>query len=208
MAGFSFKRIPIRNGYGLVHRLPFKWFFTAGFIFGIIFMNIEKSTLLDSTGLFNENTFIGMNGMSVDSSALFYYVLKKRFGSAAVLAILSTTYLGLPVCALFVLWQGVLFGSFIAALAFRYGIKGIILAFMSMFPQYLIYIPAFIGLIFMCESLNRKIYFQKYPENILNKKNKLADLTKIPIVFSAIFIGTIFESFVNPKLLTWFLKIF
>jgi uncharacterized membrane protein SpoIIM required for sporulation len=112
------------------------------------------------------------------------------------------------VCALFVLWQGVLFGSFIAALAFRYGIKGIILAFMSMFPQYLIYIPAFIGLIFMCESLNRKIYFQKYPENILNKKNKLADLTKIPIVFSAIFIGTIFESFVNPKLLTWFLKIF
>jgi stage II sporulation protein M len=88
------------------------------------------------------------------------------------------------------------------------GIKGIILAFISMFPQYLIYIPAFIGLIFMCESLNRKIYFQKYPESVLNKKNKLADLTKIPIVFSAIFIGTVFESFVNPKLLTWFLKIF
>jgi phosphate/sulfate permease len=129
-------------------------------------------------------------------------------GSAAVLTVLSTTYLGLPVCALFVLWQGVLLGGFIAALTLRYGIKGIILAAISLFPQYLIYIPAFMGLIFVCESVNRKIYFQKYPENTLNKKSKLADLTKIPAAFSAIFIGSIFESFINPRLLASFLKFF
>jgi stage II sporulation protein M len=213
MAGFGFKinsmiKNPIRSGKGLSAGLPVKWIFAVGIFAGIILMNIEKSTLLENTDLLDEDTFSGMKFMTVDSSALFYYALKKRMGSAVLLTILSTTYLGLPVCFMFVLWQGMLLGGFVSLFIIRYGIKGAILAMISLFPQYLVYIPAFYALVHLCEAMNRKIYFSKYTERYTNKNNRLANFTKFIVVFSAIFIGCILESFINSKLFIEYLKIF
>lgn len=210
MSGIYLKSISANNKGSARGRFPIGSFFFAGFIAGILIMYFGKSALLENTGLLDENTFVGMKYMTVDSSALFYYVLKKRMGSALALAILSTTYLGLLVCAVFSVWYGVLSGAFLSALIIRYGIKGLILAIVSIFPQYILYFPAFAALLIICSELNRKIYFQKYGYSGNGRKGKLFSEKIITFlaIMAVIFVGCVLESFCNSKILLSFLKIF
>ena len=67
-------------------------------------MNIGKSILLDKTGVFDEEVLYHMKYMTVDCNALFYYVLRKRLLTVLILAVLSTTYLGMAVCVGAALW--------------------------------------------------------------------------------------------------------
>ena len=78
-------------------------------------MNIGKNILLENTGLFDESTLYAMKYMALDSDALFSYVLRERLLGILILTVLSTTYLGLAVCAGTVFWYGMAAGGFLAA---------------------------------------------------------------------------------------------
>lgn len=80
-------------------KLPYFPIFVISFIFGILMMGIGKTVLLENTGLLDEYTLYYMKQMSVDSNALFSYVLRERIGEMVLIVILSTTYLGIVVCA-------------------------------------------------------------------------------------------------------------
>ncbi|MDE6168935.1 MAG: stage II sporulation protein M, partial [Acetatifactor sp.] len=116
--------------------------FCAGLLAGIVIMNLGKSILLENTGLFDEDTLYHMKYMTVDGSALFSYVFRKRIMTVLILAMLATTYLGLAVCVGTAFWYGMSAGGYLTALALRYGLKGILLALAGVFPQYLLYVPA------------------------------------------------------------------
>ena len=122
--------------------------FCAGLIAGILVINMGKSILLGDGGMFDESTLYHLKYMTVDSNALFCYVFRKRLIRILGLAVLSTTYLGLVACMGASLWYGFSAGAFLTTLAIRYGIKGILLAVISMFPQYLIYVPVILALLF------------------------------------------------------------
>ena len=134
-------------------RLPLVTIFMAGLFVGIFFMNFGKSILLENTGLLDEYTLYHMKYMTVDSSALFYYVLRQRLSRIIILAVLSTTYLGLAVCIGISFWYGMCAGAFMATTVLRYGIKGILLVVTGIFPQYLIYVPAMIAMLLWCQKL-------------------------------------------------------
>lgn len=210
MRGISIKGISAKDTRNTKGRLPIGTFFFTGFIAGILIMYFGKSALLESTGLLDENTFVDMKYMTVDSSALFYYVLRKRMGSVLVLTILSTTYLGLLVCTIFSTWYGAASGAFMSALVIRYGIKGLFLAVVSIFPQYILYFPAFAALLILCDEINRKIYFQKYGYPGTGGKAKAfsGKMAAFLAIIAVIFVGCVLESFCNPKILLAFLKIF
>jgi stage II sporulation protein M len=128
---------------------------------------------------------------------------------AVFLVILSTTYLGIPACMAYALWFGVITGAFIIALIIRYGIKGIILAAAAVFPQYVLYIPAFALLIHLCMQVNREIYFNKY-EPLRDKIKSRFIVNKaagIILTLMLIAVGCVLESYVNPYLLIPVLKL-
>lgn len=190
-------------------RLPLGPLFLSGALAGILMMNFGKSIMLENTGLLDEYTLYHMKYMTVDSSALFYYVMRLRAESAITLVVLSTTYLGLAVCAGTVFWYGLSTGSFLATVMIRYGLRGILFAMAGILPQYLFYVPAFVALIVWCESLNRSIYFRSSmpaegDKGILWPKR----ITQLIVIFCVLFIGCLLEGFVNPKVLTKILKIF
>lgn len=181
--------------------------FGAGLLLGIILINIGKSILLGETGLFDEYTLYHMKYMTVDSNALFCYVLRKRLGRILILVVLSTTYLGLVACMGAAFWYGMSAGAFLASLSLRYGVKGILLALSGMFPHYLLYVPAMLFLLGWCEELFRGIYvrgeFRAMDKGLLLKR--AGGLLAILAVFAA---GCILEGYLNPYLLLGFLKIF
>lgn len=183
-------------------KLPLLTLFTAGVFAGMIIMNLGKSMLLENTGLLDEYTLYHMKYMTVDSSALFYYVLKERLSMLLALAVLATTYLGLVVCGGITLWYGVCAGAFLATAVLRYGMKGILFVLVGIFPQYIIYVPAMIVMLIWCQRIYRKIYLEKTEWSI---PRSLLQLSGILLVF---IVGCILESFLNPYFLRGLLQIF
>lgn len=197
-------RYQLREG-----KISFLTLFTAGVFAGMVFVNLRKSIWLDNTGLLDEYTLYHMKDMAVDNSALFYYVLRQRVGQLLVLAVLSTTYLGLAACSAMALWYGVCAGAFLATAVLRYGMKGIFLVLTGIFPQYLLYIPAMIALLYWCRYVYRMIYLDRTYGGDVEKRFLLPKcLLQLLGILAVFVVGCVLESFLNPFLLKGFLKIF
>ncbi len=181
--------------------------FGAGLLLGIILINIGKSILLGETGLFDEYTLYHMKYMTVDCNALFCYILRKRMGRILILAVLSSTYLGLVVYMGAAFWYGISAGAFLTSLALRYGLKGILLAAVSLFPHYLLYVPAILLLLVWCQELFRGIYVRG-EFNAQDKGFLLKKAGKLLLILGVTTAGCLMEGYLNPYLLLGFLKIF
>jgi len=190
-------------------RIPIFWLFMAGVAAGILAVHIGESILLKNTGLFDEEVLYHMKYMSVDSNALFCYVLRKRLAGFLIFAVLATTYLGLVLCVGAVVWYGAAFGAFLAVLVLRYGLKGVLLAAATLFPQYLLYLPALIFFLMWCESTYRSIYHRGGLGEETERKGQLfKKLGQLAAILGVTAAGCVLEGYVNPRILTGFLKIF
>lgn len=201
----------MRIGGKRVHtgRLPYLVIFSAGLIIGVLLMNMGKSLLLDNTGLLDEYSLYHMKYMTVDGNALFIYILQQRLKDVLVLAVMSTTYLGLVVAGGMLLWYGASAGMFLSAAVIRYGMKGVLLALTSVFPQYLLYVPAMICLIVCCEQTCRSIYFKTSLSMEDSVRGTIPKrLAQLAVIMTVVIIGCALESYVNPYLLSGLLKIF
>ena len=185
----------------------FLTFFCVGLIAGILVINMGKSILLGDGGMFDESTLYHLKYMTVDSNALFCYILRKRIIRFLGLAVLSTTYLGLAACVGAAFWYGLSAGAFLATLMLRYGIKGILLAVISMFPQYLVYVPVVLALLLWCQELFRGIYvrgeYSAADRGFLVKK-----AGRLLVLMAVLVVGCMLEAYMNPFILMGFLKIF
>lgn len=183
-------------------------FFCAGLLAGIVILNMGKGILLEGTGLFDEDTLCRMKYMTVDSNALFCYILRKRIGRLLGLAVLSTTYLGLAACLGITFWYGMSAGAFLTALILRYGVKGVALALAGIFPQYLVYIPCALFLLSWCETLFRGIYGRGGGPGIEDRRLLIKKAGQLAGILLAVAAGCLLEGYVNPHLFLGFLKIF
>ena len=193
-------------------KLPFGYLFLAGILSGILIMSFGKSILLENTGLLDEYTLYHMKYMTVNSSALFCYILSLRMKTVVGVVILSTTYLGMVVCAGVAYWYGLSAGAFVAATVIRYGLKGVLFFVMSILPQCLIYVPAFAALLLWCEALNRTIYFSNDRRHRVEVVGRNLSWMKkgmqLTIILLVLLLGCFLESFVNPGLMEKLLKTF
>lgn len=187
-----------------------------GFLLGLVLMNTGKKVLLENTGLLSENLLYTVKYAPVDSNAFFLYVLQKRLGCALILAVLSTTWLGLAAVWTCAAWLGISFGMLVMAALLRYGLKGILLIAVGIFPQALVYFPVSILLLRWSYEFCMTIYFPDKIQgsSILHGENggKYALLRNKGITFimllGVVIIGCILESYVNPKLVFNLLQIF
>jgi stage II sporulation protein M len=190
-------------------KVPYLPLFIIGLVLGVILMNAGKALFLDKTGLLDETALYQMKYMTIDSNALFLYVLWNRLKTVLFLLILATTYLGVPVVGGAAAWYGFSGGMYLSALVIRYGMKGIFFAITSIFPQYLIYIPAMLGLLLWCEKLSRSLYST---DTVLPESTGRAAILRravtLLMILAAFLVGCLLESYVNPYFLSKLLKVF
>lgn len=187
-----------------------------GFLLGLLLMNAGKKVLLENTGLLSENILYAVKYAPVDGNAFFLYVLQKRLGCALILAVLSTTWLGLAAVWTCAAWLGLSFGMLVMASLLRYGLKGILLIAVGIFPQAFVYFPAAILLLRWSYEFCLSIYF---PEKLQDSAalheetgSRHALLRRKGVTFlmllGVVIIGCVLESYVNPALMGNMLKIF
>ena len=188
--------------------IPILYIFLISFIIGILIMNLGKSTWLVNTGLLDEYTLYHMKYITVDSNALFLYVLKERLLSFAVLIIFSTTYMGIIVVWGYTIWYGISAGMLLSAVVIRYGIRGMLLIGGGLFPHYLLYIPIIYIMLILCENTCRRIYFRHGYEFNDARKKLTTIIMQYGILLISLLLGCALESYVNPIIFTSILKIF
>ncbi len=188
-------------------KLPLLYLFLAGALLGILLINLGKAALLEHTGLLNEEALYHMKYMTVDGHTLFWYVLGIRVKHLLILAVLSTTYLGLAAVCSAVVGYGATAGMFLAVAMIRYGLKGVLLVITAVFPQCLLYVPGFFFLMVWCEQTCRFLYFEK-GARLGNKKFLLVKLLQCLGVMVVVIVGCVLESYVNPVIFKKMLKIF
>lgn len=175
----------MRHFFAREYIKKFLQLFFLGMIIGILAMYIGKKYLLTQSGLLDEYCLIGVKYLEPDYVELFFYTLWKRIKVVLIMIL--------------------------AAAIIRYGVKGIWLIFVSLFPQAIFYIPAFIFLFHLCYLLCIGIYFPGkniWEEYATIKAAIGIKIIKFLIAIGVVIIGVVFESYVNSNILINFLKNF
>lgn len=187
--------------------------FAAGVFLGLLLMYLGRAVLLGDGGIMNESTLYGMKYATVERDAFFWYVMQKRVGLVLAVGLLSTTWLGLAAAFSCTVWLGAAVGMLLMAALLRYGLKGILLVAVGVFPQAFVYVPAAVWLLRWSCEFCMTLYFpgrlsgggaEGDRTDGLIKKRALQFLG----ILGVIVIGCLLEGYVNPVLVSNLLKIF
>jgi hypothetical protein len=121
------------------------------------------------------------------SMELFFYVAARRLPLFFVLSFFGTGPRGVWMHRLFAAWLGLCYGFFCVLSVTSFGAKGVLLCFLVLFPQILLYVPAYLGLLELGLG-------ETTPGRC---KRALLFL----ILFVLLQVGILLESYVNPMIL-------
>lgn len=193
--------------------MTIKWLllFLFGFIVGIFILNFRQERFLAEGSILDESSLAILKYMEVNKKSFLIYVLKQRLGTVWLIVLLSSSVLGIAAVYMYTIWLGVSMGFLMSVLTVRFGMKGIALFLVSTFPHYLLYVPAAVLLIAWGYRLSVKLYFPKKDrfDNYGSKRQMFFRFfAQLCIIHGVVIIGCLLESYVNPDIITKFLKIF
>lgn len=200
----------MRKGKTTVYRL-WLFLFGAGFLSGILLMNLGSDFLLGGEAGFGENIIDRLKYVEVDNGKFFMYVMWERSKSFLFLGVMSTTYFGIAVAYFYLVWQGLLMGCFMAAALIRFGTKGMLLMLAGLFPHQLLLLPALLMMVYWCYQNCCFLYYPAkcaWPAYRSGKVRFLRQGIVLLWIGSVVLIGCVLECYVNPILVSEILKIF
>lgn len=194
-----------KNGYYMVY------LFMIGLFIGILVVNVGHDTWIVDSDLLGTEMILRLKNSIPQGDGLFGYVLKHRMFTLCMLALLSTTMVGVPVICIYICYMGLSAGCLLSVAVIRYGIRGLLFVAAGLLPQAFCLVPAYIGLFIWSVNLNRTLYapktyldgYERYSKQFYLKKG-----TQIVVVAAVVIMGCLLESYVNPKIVHFVLKIF
>ena len=205
LAALLSQKLQIRH----MDKLPLSTLFLVGILVGILIVNLQEVQSVAAFGLFDRDALQRLDGQTFDQASFFCESMSERLGSALFILIASTTYLGLLVCGGIVVWYGILGGSLLALAVSEFGIKGLLFVAVGLLPQFFVFIPAYYLVIRWGEECYRHIYIRKRNKNEAGEKFLLP--RKIGMLLGALMllvVGCLLECYVNPDILSGFIKLF
>lgn len=168
----------------------FVLFYMLGFLVGIFYANVFSKDYIASMGIFNEFFLSQYAQTDVVMGEYMWYVVRVRVLPLVLIGALSCTRLRKSVVVCFLAWTGFSSGMILTSAVMKMGLKGVILCLMSLTPQFVFYIAAYLVLLW---------YLFDYPKAKWN-------LTKTTFFLTLLGMGIILECYVNPILMKMFLK--
>ena len=165
-------------------------FFMPGFLLGILYVNFAAKNYMAEPGIFSDYFLNQFRTVQVDVREYLWYLLRLRALPFLVLGGLSFTKARRAAAALFLVWAGASGGILISVAVLNMGIKGSLLCMAGLFPQFLLYIPAYLVLLWYCFAPSQGSW---------NRQKTL-------FVLLCMAVGIILELYVNPVLVKAFLS--
>ena len=196
---------PLKNGYYIIY------LFTIGLFLGILIVNLGYDTWITDGSLLGTDMISRLKNSAPDGGGLFGYIVRHRLFTVCMLGLLATTIIGLPVVCGYICYSGLAAGCLLSVAVIRYGIRGILLMAAGILPQGFLLIPAYTALFIWAVSVNRMLYSKnpyKEPYMRYSKQTYIKKGMQMAGIMAVVIIGCLLESYVNPKMLHFILKIF
>jgi stage II sporulation protein M len=142
-----------------------------GVFLGVLCANIFRENYAGQMQNYESNVFSKITEGNIDYSGLFQYVLGKNFSDFVIFWLLCITILGIPYMALKITSFGFFSGFYISAVTMQYGIKGLLLVVVYIFPQGLLYLPISLISLYKGFELCRTIYSEN--------RNNIGGISKV-----------------------------
>lgn len=196
-----------------MHKEKTSWLFVfmTGFVIGVLLINFWDKAENAEEGLVSLYTLERLKYFEIDNGKLFWYVLEERLKVLFLLALLSTTILGIATIYCYMAWLGLSLGALLATMTLRFGIKGTLLFGACAFPHYLIYVPLTVFFIRWCYGLCVKIHFPHKDYNGIygNRKQQIVRwFLQLAFLILGLFLGILLECYISPLFLHKIIKIF
>ncbi len=179
-------------------------FFGIGFLLGIVIGNFLIPSAGGEAGVMSAYFLDKFEYMDIEYNSLFVYIFEKRMKIYMVLMVCGVTSFGCVLAYSYTIWLGVSTGAFVSICILRLGIWGIPVGAISLLPQYLLYVPVYVFLIWRIKE-NQKLLL-----NCNGKREKQKLWVKYFLMMAVagiLLLGGIFlESNVNPFLMKKILK--
>lgn len=176
--------------------------FFIGFLIGVLFVIVFGRQFITKQELWGIGSFSNIRYLSVKKESLFLYVLEIRWRVVLLMIFLAVTMLGRLVRIICTAWYGFCFGTMLMAASMVYHMKGILLVLSGLFPQMLLYVPAYI---LLC-SISRQLYECTSEHRTDISVKELG--SRLLVLIALVMAGCLLESYVNPVLMTKLLKKF
>lgn len=112
-----------------------------GLFLGIFCANIFKVNYMTQIRNYETDIFSKIVGNNIDYMGLFLYILGKNLSGFFIYWLLCITILGIPYIAYKITSFGFFTGFLISAVTLEYGMKGLLLIVVYIFPHGLLYLP-------------------------------------------------------------------
>lgn len=177
-------------------------FFCVGVVLGVYtvkYMDEGDKTNLSNYFTSYINSLLESN---TNYGSLFFNVLKKNLLLIVPIFLMSFLFFGAPIVLIIDLIKGFSVGYTFAFLITTYSNSGFMIALISIIPQNLIYIPAFIILSIISLSFSIEHFKSRFLKKAWNFKfNFKNNIIVIVLLFILFGIGSIVETYVSPNLI-------
>ncbi len=137
----------------------------------------------------------------IGKTELFYFIFSERLPRFLLFLLLSFTNLSVVLGIGYIGWQGFCVGTLMSSAVMAYGIKGMLLILIGMFPHYILYFLLYFGYLWL---MRERKSAQRLPQ-AAGKRRMLFFLCGL--LFFFLFVTGIFlESYVNPFFVKKYLK--
>lgn len=162
----------------------------VGFVVGILYSNCIAKEYMLSLAIFdnyNLNQFIQTSRKDI---SFLFYLIKIRMLPFVLMCVFQTNRFGKIIILIFLFWTGFLFGIVFTAGALRFGVKGIVLSLLMIFPHGIAYFAGY----------GMMIHY------IGNNNKRFIECNKLMFCMAYICVGIILEYYTNPIMVKFFIK--
>ena len=168
--------------------------FLLCFLAGIVLANLFGTESFQKNGTLTRYYLKQFQYAEVRSQELLWHVGCNRMTIFLVLLVIGTITKGKLVHALFVAWSGFAYGYFCVLSISAFGMKGVLLCLLALFPQFLAYVPVYLGIVEF--SVHRR------------EHGGWKGLAAIAVLLLVLILGILLESYINPSILQKMLTFF
>ena len=139
-------------------------FFMPGFLLGILYVNLIMKQYTAEPGIFSDYFLKQYQSVSIVAEEYIWYLIKIRAVPFLILLGLAFTKMRKAASIAFLVWTGFSSGMLLSMAVLSMGIKGSILCIVGILPQFLLYVPAYMFIIW---------YSYTYPQNKCNTQKSI-----------------------------------
>ncbi|MCM1267392.1 MAG: stage II sporulation protein M [Bacteroidales bacterium] len=187
------------------------YLFLIGLFIGILIVNLGHEAWIENGSLFGVDMMNRLKNSRPEGAGMIGYILRHRLFTVCMLSLVSTTVIGIPILCAYICYLGLAAGCLLSVAVIRYGIRGILFMAALLMPQAFLLLPAYAGLFLWAVSLNRTLYAPRTDltgYERFSRRFYLVKCVQIVVILAVVIMGCLLESYVNPNMLRFALKIF